>query len=196
MDEYLKRSGLSEIVVVVRGEHNYLSEEEAQGTADSAISRRNETWDDRQGLFFLRELRPPYEVSTGSSGRESDREGRSTQRALSFTQSNFVVQSEWDYTIDTLSRAWLPASLRNGASENAGRSEPEETDEYTIEFDQSPLEVVSLAEVKRQVGELDAKIKAGAGVPGFRDCMHYKILGDRHLRADPSWTPREARMEI
>ena len=64
-----------------------------------------------------------------------------------------------------------------------------------MDYGQSPPEMVSLAEVKRQVPEMEAKVASGAGVPGFRDCIHYKMIGDRDLRAEP-WTPPEAAVDI
>ena len=107
--EYLKGSGPPELVVVVRSDHNHLSEEDAREVAEYRVSTRNTTWDDREGLLFLRQLRPAYEVSTESSGGNST---RSAHQTLAFTQSNFVVQSEWDYTVDTLAGPGCPPASR------------------------------------------------------------------------------------
>ena len=106
-----------------------------------------------------------------------------------------MVQSEWDYTVDTLSRAWLPAGQPEGNSGNVGRSDSKMAGGYIVDYGQSPPEMVSLADLKLQITEMETRIAAGAGVPGFRDCMHYKIIGDRHLRAEP-WTPPEVAVEI
>ena len=51
--EYLKGSGPTTLLVVVRGTHTFLTEAEARADADFAVLRRVTAWDDRQGVLFL-----------------------------------------------------------------------------------------------------------------------------------------------
>ena len=111
--EYLKGTGPQEFVVEVRGEHTYLTQVEAKQAADRTVSGRNTTWDKRQAVLFLQGPLTPA-VSGGESGSSST-------KSYEFTTSNPIVQSEWDYSVDTLSRAWLPAKeSAEGSSGNRG----------------------------------------------------------------------------
>ena len=105
--EYLKGNGPGEIVVVVRGRHTYTSESEARVFADLKLMQRNTAWDDRQGVALSEQDTTAQDTTAGS--RRAAAEGQN-ETAFEFTLSNFGVETEWDYSIDTLSRAWLPAT--------------------------------------------------------------------------------------
>ena len=108
--EYLKGSGPAEVLVALRGRHTYLTAAEALQAATESVSDRNTTWDGREGVLFLNPLRLPYSPAGDSNGSDPGSGDRATTApAFAFTLSNPEVQSEWDYAVDTLSRAWLPA---------------------------------------------------------------------------------------
>ena len=99
--EYLKGSGGDEVVVVVKGDDTYLTETEARREAALSVASRNAKWDEVQGALFLRTNHTSDEPAL-----RSDDEASAIMAA--FTRSN-PIQSAWDYSVDTLSRTWLPA---------------------------------------------------------------------------------------
>ena len=179
--EYLKGSGPAQTVVVVRGEHTYKTLAEAQQAATASVSWRNTSWDGRQAVLFLNPSYPSYSSSGGASGAS----GQAATPALEFNTSNPEVQSEWSYSIDTLSRAWLPASDAGGASGQAGTSG---TVTFITDGSQSPHPTISLADLRSKITEFETMLSSGAGSPGFRNCIQHKIELERHRRAVP-WSP-------
>ena len=174
--EYLKGTGPNEIAVAVRSLHSYLTEAEAQRVAEAQVSQRNTAWDDRRGVLFLRTLLPPLPPDEGASGAAGS-------PTVEFTLSNHYVQSEWDYSIDTLSRAWLPAQESEGASGQSGQ-------DFITDGDQEPPPTVSLADLRTKIAENQTLLEAGEGVAGYVDCLRGKHTRERLRRADP-WTPTQ-----
>lgn len=176
--EYLKGSGPDEVVVIVRGRHTHLTEAEARVFADLKLMQRNTAWDDRQGVLFLNLSAPTTPVQEGGAGSQNE-------AAFEFTLSNFGVETEWDYSIDTLSRAWLPAV-------EAGQPDADSTDTSLLQFttggSASPSQPVSLAELRSDIADMEDTLEAGAGVHGFAGCIRDKIRHERHQRAVP-FTP-------
>ncbi len=109
--EYLKGSGPGEVEVRVRGNLTYLTEAEALAVAGEVLAERNTSWDDREAVLFLNPGIPWYLAPSRSSGQQ--RQGTTDQ--FSFTLSNFGAQPEFEYSVDTLSRAWLPAGNAGNA---------------------------------------------------------------------------------
>ena len=107
--EYLKGSGPTTLLVAVRGEGRQVTEAAAREFAESATAQRVTTWDDRQGVLFLSELPAAYVPAGQAAGATRN----AAASALAFTRSN--NQAAWDYSVDTLSRAWLPARDAAGA---------------------------------------------------------------------------------
>ena len=112
--EYLEGSGPNEILVVVRGDQTFPTEASALREANCAASRRNTSWDDRQAVLFVG-LGQATAEAAGASGVS----GSSPARTSAFSRSN-PLESAWDYTVDNLSRAWLPAQA--AAAGQAGQS--------------------------------------------------------------------------
>ena len=170
--EYLKGSGKvsSQIEIVVRGDHSYTKETAARNAANSAIAQRNTIWDGREGILFLNNLTPP--LRSGGAGVP-------TGMQYEFALSNPVVQSSWDYSIDSLSRVWLPAMDGEGAS---GTS--------PVFNAKSPTAEISLVDLRTKIAALSAELASGAGIAGFELCVHDRILAERYsrARAEP-WTP-------
>ena len=90
------------------------------------------------------------------------------------------IQSEWDYTVDTLSRAWLPAQ-GFGTVQTADL-------EFITGGSKSTPPTITLAELRSAISEMEATLKAGEGIEGYRKCISGKILRERIRRADP-WDP-------
>ena len=179
--EYLKGSGPTEIVVVVRADHTYLSAADALEAAEWRLMQRKTTWDGRQGALFL------GPAGASGDGRRSVTPGP-TSPAFEFTLSNYGVQTPWDYSVDTLSRAWLPSS---GDGSSYVRSSDTAGLTFITDGTLSPPPVVSLSELRSQVTELEATLASGAGVEGFRECVQRRISRERWRRAQPPWTPAQ-----
>ena len=174
--EYLKGTGPATLLVAVRGGATYATEAGARAAADLAIAGRVTTWDERQGVLFLRTAHPTY-VPVGSGATATTE----AAGALAFVLTN-PDQSSWAYSVDTLSRAWLPAqdTPAEGGTPTA----------FITDGAQSPPPTITLADLRTQIRELEAELAAGASTPGFEKCVNSRVLRERFSRADP-WTPRQ-----
>ena len=179
--EYLKGSGPSEVVVVVRDEANYpgtvgtfVLEADALARAQAQLQQRKTTWDDREAVLFLR-TGDPYRSGGASGGSQRTAQGNP---AVEFTQSNPVAQTPFDYSIDTLSRAWLPSrdAGATGASRSADR-------EYITDGSKSPPPTISLTDLRSKIAELRTTLEQGAAIEGFQECIRDKIGYERVERA-------------
>ena len=186
--EYLKGSGPSEVVVVVRDEDTFVAETDALSWAQEQLTERETIWDDREGVFFLRTAEP-YQSGGASGDSQRSTEQSSPVPALELTLSNPVFQTPWDYSIDTLSRAWLPA--RDAESPTTRSSESSRAQVYITDGSQSPPPVVSLLDLRSQIAELETTLASGGGIEGFRECIWDRIYYERTYRAGPPWTPPE-----
>ena len=176
--EYLKGSGSTTILVVVRGGHGNPVEAEARDFADWTVQARVTTWDARQAVLFLRAPARPYTPAAASGGAGGTSESE-TPAVLRFVLSNYD-QPPWAYSVDTLSRAWLPA--RDPPTEGVTPVD------FITDGAQSPPPTITLADLRAQIAALAAELQAGAGIAGFRDCVLGRIGLERYHRADP-WTP-------
>ena len=192
--EYLKGSGTTEVLVVIRPRYRpgssislpwsltwHTTEAEAREEADRLIARRNRTWDDRQALLFLNRVTSYgygdwYDMSKviPSSG-----ESRPIDTFV-FPLSESEFRPVWDYAIDTLSRVWLPANSTDVPADIA-------TMEFITDGAVSPHPVISLAAFRSQKAELEATLKAGEGIEGYVECIVGKIWREQHMRANPDW---------
>ena len=179
--EYLKGSGPSEILVLVRDEYTYSMESDALIWAQRYLSQRETDWDDRQGILFL-ESSEPYQ----SGGGQGSPARSSAAPAFEFTLSNPVVQTPWDYSIDTLSRTWLPS---RDAGTPGTRSSDTVGQAFITDGTASPPPVVLLADLRAQITAFEAMMAAGTGKEGFRDCVHDKIIRERLGRFYPPFVP-------
>ena len=112
--QYLKGTGPTEFTVEVLdyGPHTppsgYLNREHVLDLARSSLEARNTQWDSRTGVLFLKgPLAAASEVSTDSSSRSPQSEPAGV---FHLTNNDLLNQSAFQYTVDTLSRDWLPAS--------------------------------------------------------------------------------------
>ncbi len=176
--EYLKGSGSTELLVVVRGGHGYQTEAEARDFADYQVQARVTTWDARQAVLFLEAPSSPY-TQAAAGGEAAGSSETTSPVVLQFTRSNYG-QPPWAYSVDTLRPAWLPAE--NMPAEGKAPTA------FITDGAQSPSPTITLADLRAQIAALAAELQAGAGVDGFRDCILGRIGLERYHRADP-WTP-------
>ena len=180
--EHLKGSGATSLLVVVRGGHGHLTEAAARDDANYQVQVRVTTWDERQAVLFLETPGRPYTPAAASGGAAGTSETTSPS-VLQFTRLNYN-QSPWAYSVDTLSRAWLPAqdTPAEGQAPTA----------LITDGTPTPPPTITLVDLRAQIAALAAELQAGAGVEGFQECILTRIGYERNRRADP-WTPfREA----
>ena len=170
--EYLKGTGPATLLVAVRGDDTYATEAGARAAADFAIAGRVTTWDARQGVLFLRTAHPTY-APVGSGATDAT----VAAGALAFTLSN-PSQSSWAYSVDTLSRAWLPA--RDPPAEGVTPTA------FITDGAQTPPPTITLADLRTRVATVKSELEKG--VAGYSTCIEQRIARERYRRADP-WTP-------
>ncbi len=171
--EYLKGTGPSEIVVEVRHFDNvsFTALSEALAFAAQTVVERNATWDETPGALFLKSL---SESKSYLLGHLKDSEN------FEFSLSNSEFQDDYLYTVDTLSRVWLPAD----PSQEHGEWQ------FMTDAKESPPPLLPLSDLRARIAEMEALVQAGEGVEGYEDCLYDKVLHERYLRAgDPPWTP-------
>ena len=176
--EYLKGTGPATLLVAVRGGDTYATEAGARAAADFAIAGRVTTWDARQGVLFLRTAHPTYApVGTGAT------DATVAAGALAFTLSN-PSQSSWAYSVDTLSRAWLPATDPPAAGVTPTA--------FITDGAPTPPPTIALVDLRARIAALAAQLQTGDGIAGFANCIEGQILHARHRRAVPFVPPKEA----
>ncbi len=168
--EYLEGSGPNEIVVVVKGDRTFRTASLARRKADYEREQRNKSWDNQQAVLFV-ELGP---ASSGASGAD----GSSSARTAEFANDN-PLESAWDYTVDHLSRAWLPALAVDGAT---GQSS---APEFITDGAKAPPPTIALADLKAKIASLKAELSGGADIAGFKECVRDRIMHERVYRAQP-----------
>ena len=179
--EYLKGSGPNEFNVEVLDDgepiytdgdpyDGYLTEAEAQAAATEILSKRNTNWDNRPAVLFLN---GPFASATYDSF---------SGQAYQFVQSNYAAQGSFEYTVDTLSRTWLPAreTPTNGAN---GASD---SDEFIIDGSVDPPTIRTLGSLQTRIGEIAALLAAGEGHEGYEKCIYQMLTRERYYR---DWTP-------
>ena len=194
-NQYLKGEGPAELTVEVldssygieiRGNlySGYLTEVEAMEAAQKILARRNTTWDDRPRVLFLEGSSLPSSPSDGATGTAGGRFG--------FVQSNNAVQSSFQYSVDSLSRTWLPA---NETPSNGAVGVSDKT-EFITDGAEAPPPVVALSALKTRIGEIEAMLAAGEGIKGYEKCVYNNLIRERWFRASPERRVHEIELTI
>ena len=187
--EYLKGTGPSEILVVVRDYlkySTYSSKAEARKIADRTLAERVTSWDNRQAVIFLQDLEKPYSADGAAASAAAN--------ALTFTFSNFVM-TRFNYSIDTLSRSWLPTSDAVSTSSAAQAAASGSLTFMTGGSEPWPA-AITLAELKTEIADMEATLKAGEGIEGYDACIRAKLERERWMRGQRTvwedWTPYQS----
>ncbi len=182
-NQYLKGTGPNEFRVEVLDDsygvdvngnlyRGYLTEAEAMEAATELIAQRNTSYDNRPGVLFLK--------GVISSETPSGSKTETVASSFAFVLSNQGAQSNFAYSIDTLSRTWLPAKEMISA-DVSGAS----TTEYVTDGLESPPPVISLSTLRTRIGEIDAMLSEGEDIEGYADCVYRMLTEERHYRASP-----------
>ena len=176
--EYLKGRGPLTLAVTVVGRDIFITEMEAKSHADNVLLGRNTQWDNRQAIVFVRTSRFTS-VAGGASGDSGQ-----PSKSYELTTSNPYVKSEWDYTITSLDRAWLPA-VNEPIPGSSSRDAPPQQ-EFITDGSQSPPPTSTLAQLRTRISEIDALFAAGEGTEGYDECIEGMLLRERYYR---DWEP-------
>ena len=175
--EYLEGSGPNEIVVVVRGDQTYSTNARATDDANYAAAQRNTSWDNQQAVLF---------VDLGSTVSGATRAvGSSSARTAEFVRSN-PLESAWDYTVDNLSRAWLPAQGSAGGTADSTRNAADPT--FITDGAKRPPPTIALANLKSKIASLRTELASGEETAGYKDCVRDRIGRERVIRAGEGGT--------
>ena len=179
--EYLKGSGPNVLLVIARTKGTFLTKADARKVADRTLTKRTTTWDDRRAVVFLRDPNKPYTSWGGASGASA------SASRLGFTLQNYPL-GEFEYSVDTLARTWLPASDATVSAIAQGASGTADSATFITDGATSTPPTVSLGQVRAGIVEMVATMKKGKGIEGYEDCMLSKLLAERYRREDP-WIP-------
>ena len=174
--QYLKGSGPDEFTVTVadRSKNGFVFETvaEALEEANRTLGQRNTEWDSRPATLFL-------EVSPASSTGGAT--GSTT--TFSLVLNDGLDQSPFEYSVDTLSRSWLPANQ----SGDAGKSG---TQEFITDGSTEPPPVISLTDLQSRINEIQTMLDAGDGSDAFVNCVA-SVLKNPWFNQD--WEPGQVR---
>ena len=189
-NQYLKGTGPNEFEVEIRVQpgladardySGYSTEAAALQAAQVHLSKRNSAYDDRQGIVFLdgplESMKSSTATSSGGTGRS---DGESNQQAYRLV--NYALdQSYWEYSVDSLSRTWLPAE----ESSSSGTRSTSETN-FITDGTQDPPSAISFAALRTRISEIKAMMDAGDGSEDYTKCVESKLTRERYFR---DWTP-------
>ena len=176
VSEYLKGTGPNEITIEVPDTtpplpggraKEYATQEEALSVATALMTSHNSKWDNRSAVLFLS---GPYssvatqpESDSGASGASS------TSTVFTLTNNHRTAQDSFKYTVDSLSRGWLPANsaAASGATGSSGS-------EYITNID--PSTTVGLSNLKSRISVLETELNAGDDSFGYVACVRSKYI--------------------
>ena len=179
--EYLKGSGTSSILVVVRGDNVYTHSALALAEANDSLSRRNAQWDSDAAMLFLNAPDPSYEPSSSAlAGQDVS--------IFTLQQSNYGVQTPWDYSIATLSRSWLPGSSLPAQSQDDARRAATSLSlqtHFLFEPGAPVSERIVVNSLRQEIADWAAKLKNAESKPGYTECLITEVAHERARRAVP-----------
>ncbi len=176
--EYLKGTGVTEIVAVAMDlRHFYNTEDEAQAALAALEATRDTRWDEREAIIFL---------------RDSDNSLSSTQQASHYFLGLLTVGYEDGYTVASRwNKLWLPAETTMGS----GGQQRFLLDVPSDETDQSP--VITLDEMKTRIAEITDELNGDDGSEEFRQCVLLTYeLERRELNYWEQYPSRQGSMSV
>ena len=195
--EYIRGKGESEINVRHLSNSGYLTQAEAWDAARMSFANRNSFWDDREAVLFLIEQSGTITV---------DRNGVATPQNSNYRFTDWVW-GEFQYTVDTLNRAWLPSVQASGPT---GQSVDSAAQFYLI-GDQTGAggatgngntsSSISLTSLRSRVASADNEMKEGEQIAGYERCIKARFEVERYYQSEEfalgrQWTPGEKDWEI
>ena len=167
--EYLKGSGPTELAIEVAGLARHLKQANALLQATTTLAERDTTWDKREAILFL--------VQTESAASAADPSVPSTA-PYTFTTSNPYAESEWNYDIDSLNRAWMPSAQES--VEGAGGLSNDQN--IITNGSVTPPTQMTLASLRTRIAEINALFAAGDNSDAYNNCVTKSLLRERYYR--------------
>ena len=174
--EYLKGTGPNEFTIEVtdtspellvdRPRDGYATEAEAVQVATDLLGARNSEWDAQPAVLFLK---GPY--SSVASQTPGPARATGTTAIFTLTNNYRTAQDSFKYTVDTLSRGWLPTKDA-GASDAVRASNPE----FITDGAANPPSVIASAELRSRVNEIETELNAGDGSDAYIGCVQSKYI--------------------
>ena len=167
--EYLKGSGPTELSVEVAGLARHLKQANALLQATTTLAERDTTWDKREAILFLSQ--------TESAASAADLSVPSTA-PYTFTTSNPYAESEWNYDIDSLNRAWMPAAQES--VEGVGGLSNDQN--IITNGSVTPPTQMTLASLRTRIAEINALFATGDNSEAYNNCVTKSLLRERYYR--------------
>ena len=204
--EYLKGTGPMEFAVELRSDvyekyqfngqryRGYLTEADALTEASRLTTARDTKYDDQPGILFLRG--PITPVSPSSGGESDDDTGSrsvSEESSSAATTYGFVLhhrEGSFDYSVDTVSRTWLPGQTTGPGGRSGTRSSDSADPDFITDGAQDPPPIISLSALRTRISEIDVMLREGAGVEGWETCIYSKLSRSHILGQMGNWDPR------
>ncbi len=193
--EYLNGTGPDEITIEVTDtspplmyierQKEHATQEEALAVATALIQNHNADWDSRPAVLFL--SGPYSSVATQDSDESDPASASSTTTVFTLTNNNRTAQDSFKYTVDSLSRGWLPAS-----SDTTSGATGASISEFITNID--PSTTLELLDLRSRINELQTELNAGDGSDGYISCVRSKYI--RPWYYEPNEELSETRVTI
>ena len=190
--EYLKGSGPSDFTVEVTDNGTngmdvygwtdkaigYFDSKRALARAKELLAERNAAWDDQPAALFMN---GPLTSVSGSASTGTS--------IFNFALNSSLNQHAFRYSVDTLSRDWLPASGSSGASSENER-------EFITNSSDSLTEVISITDLRTRISEIETLLNSGDGSDEYKKCVDIALTRDWHYSDDwESWAFEKTRID-
>ena len=207
--EYLKGTGPTNFSIDLRDDSKphywvngvktdrYPTQQKALEKAQELVRDRNTVYDNRSGVLFLKgPVTSTADAtsstrSSGASGNQPRSAGASASTTnYDFTLFNTLAQGTLAVSVDTMSRAWLPAESATKSEGSTGTRGAAATNPTLITNRPPPEGIqasddpntMTLSGLKTHVSEIAAMFAAGDGSAGYRDCVTKKLIRHEYYR--------------
>ncbi len=166
VSEYLKGSGGNSITAIRVVTRQSLNQEsfDTRTKAEDAISRirdaRDTQWDDREAIFFLKDVREVTFPSLRGENRYFI--------GHPHTEDNYSIASE-------LEKVWLPSASSSSATTG-------DSQEFLLDVpspSDSTTPTITLGNLKQRIVEVTAELNGGDRSEAYQECVKYKYKVER-----------------
>ena len=155
--EYLKGSGLTDIVAVWESRPVFDTRQEAEAALPAVVAARDTQWDDREAIVFLQDSQT-YLAST----QQASRYYLSWEHEIDVSDDKYSLASRHN-------KLWLPAEAAAGApSQLTGDQQRFLTD---VPPATGTAPTITLGQIKTRIAAVTAKLNAGDGSQGYTECV-------------------------
>ena len=160
--EYLRGEGDDQVLVMVpaNSSQHILSEADARAYTDRTLEYRNSTWDNHQAILFITTPQTnthrcliPQELPTSTVDGSKLPFSYLVRRNIGYDW-----EKSWEYSVEHLSRAWLPAQQQFSEVDAAFANQ-----EGTLSFisASNPYETMTIEELKKEIRDFVPAWKLG-----------------------------------